>query len=75
MRVAPPPRRPAKPPSMADWTRRAFRPPDDVVRPSRRDLEAAIERAGTLATSLGYRLETRLAPATAPAGEEEARDA
>jgi PRTRC genetic system protein A len=70
VKVAPPPRRPAKPPSMADWVRRAFRPPDDVVRPSRRDLEAAIERAGTLATSLGYRLETRLAPATSPAGAE-----
>ncbi len=71
VRVAPAPTRPAKRPSMADWTRRAFRPPDDVVRPSRRDLELALERAGRLASSLGYSLETRLAPATAPDGPEE----
>ena len=69
--VAPAPTRPVRRPSMADWTRRAFRPPDDVVKPSRRDLELALERAGRLASSLGYSLETRLAPATAPDGPEE----
>ena len=69
--VIPSPTRPAKRPSMADWTRRAFRPPDDVVKPTRRDLELALERAGRLASSLGYSLETRLAPAAAPAGPEE----
>jgi hypothetical protein len=71
VKVTPAPTRPAKKPSMADWTRRVFRPPDDVVKPSRRDLEQALERAGRLASSLGYSLSTRLEPATTP--EEDGR--
>ncbi len=71
VKVAPAPTRPSKRPSMADWTRRAFRPPDNVVKPSRRDLEQALERAGRLASSLGYSLETRLAPADKPGEAEE----
>ena len=75
VKVAPAPTRPSKRPSMADWTRRAFRPPDDVPRPSRRDLEQALERAGRLASSLGYSLETRLAPASEVSAAEEAAHA
>ncbi|MFN8631803.1 MAG: Mov34/MPN/PAD-1 family protein, partial [Chloroflexota bacterium] len=71
VKVVQAPTRPARKPSMADWTRRAFRPPDNVPKPTRRDLELALERAGRLASSLGYRLETRLAPSEGQAGPEE----
>lgn len=75
VKVTPAPTRPARPPSLTDWSRRAFRPPDNVVPPSRRDLELALERASRLASSLGYQLSTLLVPAIAPAEPEEAADA
>ncbi len=73
VKVAPPPRRPGKPPSMAEFVRRGFKPADEISKPSRRELEDAIEKAGKLATSLGYRLSTHLVPVSPPV-EPEARD-
>ena len=67
VKVAPPPRRPKTAPSMADYVARGFRPSDEIGRPSRRELEDAIERAGKLASSLGYRLSTYLVPVSPPA--------
>ncbi|MHB8958339.1 MAG: Mov34/MPN/PAD-1 family protein [Candidatus Limnocylindrales bacterium] len=75
VRVAPPPRRPTKKPSMAEFTRRGFKPADEISKPSRRDLEDAIERAGKLAGSLGYRLSTYLVPVSPPAETEGTGDA
>ena len=38
------------------------KPSDEISKPSRRELEDVLDRAGTMATSLGYRLSYWLAP-------------
>ena len=73
--VAPPPRRPKGKPSIAEWTGRGFRPSDEIARPSKAELDAAIAKASRIAASLGYRLSHWLVPAgtpTAPEGEDDA---
>ena len=75
VKVAPPPRRPGKQPSMAEYLARGFKPSDEIGKPSRRELEDAIEKAGKLATSLGYRLSTHLVPVFSPVGPEARDDA
>jgi len=73
--VAPPPRRPKGKPSIAEWTGRGFRPSDEIARPSKAELDAAIAKASRIAASLGYRLSHWLVPTTTPATGEEADDA
>ena len=62
--VAPPPRRPAKAISSTQLVR--VLPTGGPARPSRRELDALLERASRTAALLGYRLTTTLLPATAP---------
>jgi hypothetical protein len=73
--VAPPPRRPKGKPSTAEWLNRGFRPSDEIARPSKNELDAAIAKASRIATSLGYRLSHWLVPTATPAASEEADDA
>ena len=75
VKVAPPPRRPSKKPSMAEYVGRGFRPADDTARPSRQELDAAIARAARIAATLGYRLSHWLVPTVTPAAPEERDDA
>ncbi|HEY3548350.1 MAG TPA: hypothetical protein VGK17_19940 [Propionicimonas sp.] len=73
--VAPAPRRPKTKPSTVQWTGRGFRPSDEIARPSKAELDAAIAKASRIAASLGYRLSHWLVPAEVPAPGEEAQDA
>jgi hypothetical protein len=73
--VAPAPRRPKTSSSKVEWLNRGFRPSDDIARPSRGELDAAIAKASRIAASLGYRLSHWLVPTTRPAPGEEADDA
>ena len=73
--VAPPPRRPKGTPSMAAYVGRGFRPADDIGRPSRAELDAAIAKASRIAASLGYRLSHWLVPTVTPAKLEGDDDA
>ena len=64
--VMPPARRPKHKPSITAFTNRGLRPSDDTGRPSRRDLEATIERAAAMAARLGLRLSHWLVPVEDP---------
>jgi hypothetical protein len=75
VKVAPAPRRPRGKPSMAEFVARGFRPSDDIARPSRAELDAAIAKASRIAASLGYTLSHWLVPTVTPAKSEEADDA
>jgi hypothetical protein len=75
VKLAPPPRRPKGKPSIAAYIARGFRPADEISRPSRRELDDAIDRAGKLASALGYRLSHWLVPLSVPHGEEGSDDA
>ena len=73
--VAPPPRRPKGKPSTAEWLNRGFRPSDEIARPSKAELDAAIAKASRIAASLGYRLSHWLVPTVTPAAPEDTDDA
>jgi len=75
VKVAPPPRRPKGTPSMAEFAGRGFRPADDIGRPSRAELDAAIAKASRIAASLGYTLSHWLVPKVTPVVPEEVDDA
>jgi hypothetical protein len=62
VKLAPSPRRPKGKPSMADYLARGFKPSDEISKPSRRELDDAIEKASKLASALGYRLSHWLVP-------------
>ncbi|HEX7951272.1 MAG TPA: hypothetical protein VF494_13050 [Candidatus Limnocylindrales bacterium] len=66
VKLAPPPRRPSKKPSMSEYLGRGFKPSDEISKPSRRELEDALDRAGKMATALGYRLSYWLVPVSPP---------
>ena len=65
VKLAPPPRAKGKP-SMAEYLGRGFKPSDEISKPSRRELDDAMDRAGKLATALGYRLSYWLVPVSGP---------
>ena len=64
--LAPPPRRPKGKPSISEYVARGFKPSDEISKPSRRELEDALDRAGKMATALGYRLSYWLVPVNPP---------
>jgi len=70
VKLAPPPRRPSKTPSISEYLGRGFKPSDELSRPSRRELEDAIDRAAKLAAALGYRLSHWLVPVSPPVEPE-----
>ena len=72
--VAPPARRLKHKPSITEFPNRRSRPAEAIGRPSRKELEAAIERAAAMAAALGLRLSHWLVPVE-PAEPEEARGA
>jgi hypothetical protein len=61
VKQAPPPRPKGKP-SIAEYLARGFKPADEISKPSRRELDDAIDRAAKLAIALGFRLSTSLVP-------------
>ncbi|HEV8281553.1 MAG TPA: hypothetical protein VGQ02_06835 [Candidatus Limnocylindrales bacterium] len=63
VKLAPPPRPKGKP-SISEYLARGFKPSDEISKPSRRELDDAIEKASKLATALGYRLSYWLVPVT-----------
>jgi hypothetical protein len=75
VKLAPAPRQPKGKPSTAAWLARGFRPSDEIARPSRSELDAAIARASRIATSLGYTFSHWLVPTVTLAVNEEAKDA
>ena len=75
VKVAPAPRRPKGKPSHSAWLARGFRPADDIARPSRAELDAAIAKAARIAASLGYTLSHWLVPTVTPAVLEDGDDA
>jgi len=66
VKLAPSRRRPKGKPSMAEYLARGFKPSDEISRPSRRELDDAVDRAGKLAPALGYRLSHWLVPVSGP---------
>jgi hypothetical protein len=70
VKLAPPPRRPSKKPSISEYLARGFKPSDPISKPSRRELEDCLDRAGKMATGLGYRLSYWLVPVSAPTEPE-----
>lgn len=66
VRPAPPPRRPTEKPSLSEHLGRGFTALDEVSGPSRRELEDALDRAGTMATALGLTLHYWLVPVLGP---------
>jgi proteasome lid subunit RPN8/RPN11 len=74
VKLAPPPRRPAKKPSISEYLARGFKPSDEISKPSRRELEDCLDRAGKMATALGYRLSYWLVPVSAPVEPEDKSD-
>lgn len=73
VKLAPPPRRPSRKPSLKEYLDRGFPPSAAISRPSKRELDDACDRAGKLATALGYRLSYWLVPVSPPV-EPEGRD-
>jgi hypothetical protein len=73
--VAPPARRPRHKSTITELGNRRPLSSGATGRPSRRELEATIERAAAMAASLGLRLSHRLVPVEDPAEPEEARGA
>ena len=70
VKLAPPPRRPSKKPSIKEYLDRGFPPSAAISRPSKRELDDACDRAGKLATALGYRLSYWLVPVSPPVEPE-----
>ncbi|MEW5991622.1 MAG: Mov34/MPN/PAD-1 family protein [Chloroflexota bacterium] len=70
VKLAPPPRRSKGKPSISEYVARGFKPSDEISKPSRRELEDALDRAGKMATALGYRLSHWLVPVSPPVGPE-----
>lgn len=70
VKLAPPPRRPSKKPSISEYLGRGFKPSDEISKPSRRELEDCLDRAGKMATALGYRLSYWLVPVSDPVEPE-----
>jgi len=66
VKLAPPPRRSKGKPSISEYVARGFKPSDEISKPSRRELEDALDRAGKMATALGYRLSYWLVPVNPP---------
>ncbi len=66
MKLAPPPRQPKGKPSISEYLARGFKPSDEISKSSRRELEDALDRAGKMATALGYRLSYWLVPVSPP---------
>jgi hypothetical protein len=66
VKLAPPPRRPKGKPSISEYVARGFKPSDEISKPSRRELEDVLDRAGKMATTLGYRLSYWLVPVNPP---------
>jgi hypothetical protein len=69
VKLAPPPRPKGKP-LISEYLARGFRPSDEISKPSRRELDDAIEKANKLASALGYRLSYWLVPMSAPTEPE-----
>jgi hypothetical protein len=74
VKLAPPHRRPKSKPSISEYLGRGFKPADEISKPSRRELEDALDRAGKMATALGYRLSYWLVPVYPPAEPEAKSD-
>jgi hypothetical protein len=70
VKLAPPPRRPSRKPSLKEYLDRGFPPSAAISKPSKRELDDACDRAGKLAAALGYRLTYWLVPVSAPTGPE-----
>jgi len=66
VKLAPPPRRSKSKPSISEYVARGFKPSDEISKPSRRELEDALDRAGKMATALGYRMSYWLVPVNPP---------
>ncbi|MCZ7537431.1 MAG: hypothetical protein M5T61_16990 [Acidimicrobiia bacterium] len=66
VKLAPPPRRSKGKPSISEYVARGFKPSDEISKPSRRELEDVLDRAGKMATTLGYRLSYWLVPVNPP---------
>ena len=66
VKLAPPPRRPSRKPSIKEYLDRGFPPSAAISKPSKRELDDACDRAGKLATALGYRLSYWLVPVSPP---------
>jgi hypothetical protein len=75
VKLAPPPRRPSRKPSVTEYLDRAFPPSAAISKPSKRELDDACDRAGKLATALGYRLSYWLVPVSPPVEPEGTSDA
>jgi len=73
VKLAPPPRPKGKP-SIAEYVARGFKPSDEISKPSRRELDDAIEKASKLATALGYRLSHWLVSVSGPSEKGGAAD-
>jgi hypothetical protein len=73
VKLAPPPRLKGKP-STAEYLARGFKPSDEISKPSRRELDDAIDRASKFATALGYRLSYWLVPVSGPSEKGGAAD-
>jgi hypothetical protein len=72
VKLAPPPRQPSRKPSLKEYLDRGFPPSAAISKPSKRELEDACDKAGKLASALGFRLSYWLVPvsgATPKGGE------
>ncbi|NJD26844.1 MAG: hypothetical protein FIA92_00920 [Chloroflexi bacterium] len=72
VKLAPPPRRPSRKPSISEYLDRGFPPSAAISKPSKRELDDACDKAGKLASALGFRLSYWLVPvpgATPKGGE------
>jgi len=72
VKLAPLPRRPGRKPSLKEYLDRGFPPSAAISKPSKRELEDACDKAGKLASALGFRLSYWLVPvsgATPKGGE------
>jgi PRTRC genetic system protein A len=75
VKLAPPPRRPSRKPSIKEYFDLGFPPSAAISKPSKRELDDACNRAGKLATALGYRLSYWLIPVSTPVEPEGRGDA
>ena len=73
VKLAPPQRSKGKP-SIAGYLGRGWKLTDESKKPSQRELEDLLDRAGTMATSLGHRLSYWLVPVSAPVEPEAKSD-
>ena len=69
-----PPQRPKGKPSIAGSLGRGWKLTAESKKPTQRELEDLLDRAGTMATALGYRLSYWLVPVSAPAEPEAKSD-